>query len=320
MLAYHHLACGFINLEGNLVICKMEVEDEYESLPANTPLGISMAAGAVAGIMEHTVMYPVDAIKTRMQVMGSSNIYKGVIHSLTRVSASEGAFALWRGMLSMIMGAGPAHAVHFAVYEKVISMQARGHDTNSPLVSAVAGAAATTCSDALMNPFDVIKQRMQLHGGSSLLRTAGTIYSKEGFKAFYVSYPTTLMMNVPFHVVNFSVYDTCSALLNPDRRRDPLSHCISGGIAGAAAAAISTPFDVVKTLLQTRGIATDPAARDLRGFVDACKYIARTQGLVGFFNGIKPRIVVNMPSTAICWTVYEMTKFYLIKTPKTGER
>ena len=39
--------------------------EEYESLPSGASLGTHMMAGAVAGIMEHTVMYPVDSVKVR---------------------------------------------------------------------------------------------------------------------------------------------------------------------------------------------------------------------------------------------------------------
>lgn len=38
-------------------------EYEYEALPPNFSLLQNMAAGAFAGIAEHTVMYPIDAIK-----------------------------------------------------------------------------------------------------------------------------------------------------------------------------------------------------------------------------------------------------------------
>lgn len=63
------------------------------------------------------------------------------------------------------MGAGPAHAVYFGVYEAVkVKLGGDNVDhTHLPLVSAAAGASATITSDALMNPFDVTKQRMQLN-------------------------------------------------------------------------------------------------------------------------------------------------------------
>ncbi len=36
--------------------------EDYESLPVNG-IGTNMTAGAIAGIMEHCVMYPMDSIK-----------------------------------------------------------------------------------------------------------------------------------------------------------------------------------------------------------------------------------------------------------------
>ena len=38
-------------------------EYEYESLPETTTLSTHLMAGAIAGIMEHCVMYPVDSVK-----------------------------------------------------------------------------------------------------------------------------------------------------------------------------------------------------------------------------------------------------------------
>lgn len=295
---------------------------DYETLPVNSPLSANLMAGAAAGIMEHTVMYPVDAVKTRMQVVGSNTFYSGITNAITRISATEGALTLWRGMTSVIIGAGPAHAVYFAVYEAVKNALGGNRDSNHhPIVAALAGASATTSSDALMNPFDVIKQRMQLLGSKyrSFASCALDIYRREGFSAFYLSYPTTLVMNVPFTAVNFTVYETMSKILNPQKMHDPLGHCIAGGIAGGTAAAVTTPIDVIKTLLQTRGINSyDSKVKEINSFYQGAVYIHRTAGVKGFLRGLRPRVVANMPSTAICWTSYEMAKFYLTRKDKSG--
>lgn len=251
-----------------------------------------------------------------MQVANSSNVYSGIVNAVSKISAAEGAFSLWRGMTSMVMGAGPAHAVYFGVFEAVKS-KLGGNDGHHPWVSAVAGASATISSDALMNPFDVIKQRMQVNTTRypTMASCMSSIYRNEGISAFYVSYPTTLIMNIPFAAVNFTVYDSMSKFLNPDRKYDPLSHCIAGGMAGATAAAITTPLDVVKTVLQTKGLfSPSETAAKLNSFMDGVRYIYNSNGMSGFARGMRPRIVANMPSTAICWTSYEMAKYYLYKT------
>lgn len=258
-----------------------------------------------------------------MQVATSKDFYSGIINAVSKISASEGAFSLWRGISSVVLGAGPAHAVYFAVFEYVKSTLGGSNSAHvHPLISAAAGASATTCSDALMNPFDVIKQRMQVNSSKypSVFSCVRQIYATEGFKAFYVSYPTTLAMNVPFAAFNFMVYDTVSKALNPQRKYDPLGHCIAGGIAGASAAAITTPLDVAKTILQTRGINPSAETSNINSFFDATRYIYNKYGIVGFARGLRPRIVSNMPSTAISWTFYEMAKFYLYKNEMTTSK
>ena len=80
----------------------------------------------------------------------------------------------------------------------------------------------------------------------SVFQCAKTVYAKEGLSAFYVSYPTTLTMTVPFTAVQFSVYESLKSLMNPEGVYSPLTHCTAGGIAGAVAAAVTTPLDVAK--------------------------------------------------------------------------
>lgn len=92
---------------------------DYETVP-NSPLAINLMAGALAGITEHSIMYPMDSIKTRMQVLhpSPSAVYSGISQAISRISTTEGVYALWRGVNSVIVGAGPAHALYFATYEK----------------------------------------------------------------------------------------------------------------------------------------------------------------------------------------------------------
>ncbi|KAF9245247.1 mitochondrial carrier domain-containing protein [Melanogaster broomeanus] len=263
----------------------MADEVDYEALPSNAGLAVNMLAGALAGITEHAVMFPVDSIKTRMQVFATSPaaVYTGIGNAFTRISSTEGMRVLWRGVSSVILGAGPAHAVHFGMYEAVKELAGGNSPGNQWLATSLAGASATIASDALMNPFD-------------------------GLAAFYVSYPTTLMMSVPFTAVQFTVYEQIKKLLNPRGEYSPLTHMIAGGLAGGVAAGATTPLDVAKTLLQTRGTSPDPEIRRVGGMVDAFRIIWKRDGLKGFGRGMSPRVLTHMPSNALCWLSYEFFK------------
>lgn len=134
------------------------------------------------------------------------------------------------------------------------------------------------------------------------------VYRSEGLSAFYVSYPTTLSMTVPFTALQFLAYESLSTHLNPTKTYDPTTHCLAGAVAGGFAAALTTPMDVVKTMLQTRGSATDPELRKVNSFAQSVRLIRQREGVTGFFKGVRPRIVTTMPSTAICWSAYEACK------------
>lgn len=144
---------------------------------------------------------------------------------------------------------------------------------------------------------------MQVHGSvyPTIVQCARDVFRKEGFTAFYVSYPTTLAMTVPFTATQFMAYESISKSMNPSKKYDPTTHCVAGGLAGGIAAAVTTPLDVIKTLLQTRGTVSDPEIRNARGLLEAAAIIKRRNGWGGFFRGMRPRIITAVPSTAICW-------------------
>ncbi|BEJ11754.1 hypothetical protein CspHIS471_0202140 [Cutaneotrichosporon sp. HIS471] len=320
-----------------------EDDHDYEALPIGYGWGTNMLAGAMAGISEHAAIFPVDSIKTRMQVLqplqasvltaeagsaAASTATRAPMTTFTQhfnsARLGEGVKSLWRGVGSVILGAGPAHAAHFGMYEFVREI-AGGHADGWKGVAgtAVAGASASITSDALMNPFDVIKQRMQMIDSPyrKVLDCARTVYRNEGIAAFYVSYPTTLTMTVPFTAVQFSAYEWLKGALNPGGAYSPMTHVTAGGIAGGLAAAVTTPLDVAKTLLQTRGSSDDPRIRNARGMGEALRIIVERDGWNGLRRGMLPRVLTVAPSTAISWLSYEFFKVLIRRGghfPETG--
>lgn len=68
---------------------------------------------------------------------------------------------------------------------------------------------ATVIHDAISNPTEVIKQRLQMYNSpyKTVLQCAIGVYRSEGLKAFYRSYITQLAMNLPHQVIHFSTYE-----------------------------------------------------------------------------------------------------------------
>uniref|UniRef100_A0A0N4ZFS7 Mitoferrin-1 n=1 Tax=Parastrongyloides trichosuri TaxID=131310 RepID=A0A0N4ZFS7_PARTI len=300
-------------------------EDDYEALPETYPLSVHLFAGAMAGMVEHCVMFPLDSVKTRLQSLCPCPEARcpTPIHGVASIMKREGWKRPLRGVSAVAAGSIPAHALYFSVYEKSKHFFGKVSNGNSVFSYGVSAVLATLIHDAVMNPADVVKQRLQMigspYGGS--VECVRCIYRNEGITAFYRSYTTQLAMNIPFQTIHFLAYEGCQSILNKEHKYDPLSHSVSGAIAGGMAAAITNPLDCIKTVLNTqqhpecqlasRTVLLNNNSGLYRGITDAISSIFYTRGITGFFNGFQARVLYQMPATALSWSVYELFKYTL---------
>ncbi|XP_062095014.1 uncharacterized protein LOC133800919 [Humulus lupulus] len=276
-----------------------------------------MVAGSIAGSVEHTAMFPVDTLKTRMQALSGSVSVRpiGVRQALGSILKLEGPSVLYRGIGAMGLGAGPAHAVYFSVYEHFKELFSR-EKPNNPVAHAAAGVFATVASDAVITPMDVVKQRLQLKSSpyKGLGDCVRRVLMEEGFGAFYASYRTTVVMNAPFTAVHFATYEAAKRGLtevSPESASDErlVVHATAGAVAGALAAAVTTPLDVVKTQLQCQGVCgCDRYSSSSIG--EVIKSIVVKEGKQGLMRGWIPRMLFHAPAAAICWSTYEASKTF----------
>jgi len=71
-----------------------------------------------------------------MQVFATSPVavYSSVGNAFSRIASTEGLRTLWRGVSSVILGAGPAHAIHFGTLEAVKEF-AGGNETGNQVLA-----------------------------------------------------------------------------------------------------------------------------------------------------------------------------------------
>ena len=88
---------------------------------------------------------------------------------------------------------------------------------------------------------------------------------------------------------------------------------VCGGLAGSTAALFTTPFDVVKTRLQTQ----IPGSRIQLGVLDTLKEIGTREGLKGLYRGLSPRLVMYMTQGALFFASYEsFKKLFSLEIPQ----
>lgn len=112
----------------------------------------------------------------------------------------------------------------------------------------------------------------------------------------------TVLEDVPDMAVKFAVYEMMRGVhsrLNDGRPANVVEDLIMGGVAGAAAAAATTPLDVLKTVMMC-------SASSRPTIVTAAAGIMREgKGLAPFFRGVGPRALSNGLNSAIFFCFFE---------------
>ena len=253
---------------------------------------VHMIAGSFAGIAEHFSIFPIDTVKTHVQTMRLASA------SGTGATADISAFAvarnlletrgfgsLWRGVSMQVGFCGPAHALMFASYEKILQMggcgstgstRTRGSSdggdgdggasgtVQSPervaAVGFLAGAVSTVLHDTVMVPAETVKQRLQLGYYRGPLHCLSRMIANGG-GSLYRSFGTTLATNIPYGAVMMATNESIKKAINPEGDFSLATYLFAGGVSGSLAGLVTTPADVVKTRLQTQSLGAAVAAK-----------------------------------------------------------
>ncbi|KAL7806255.1 mitochondrial carrier domain-containing protein [Trichoderma aethiopicum] len=274
--------------------------------PPSPSFQSALLAGALAGTTVDLSLFPLDTLKTRLQ--SSAGFFP-----------SGGFSGIYRGIGSALVGSAPGAAFFFCTYETTKSFlssrlrSSSSHD-NSENVTANAWVPADILTHMLASslgeiaacsvrvPTEVVKQRAQAghHGGSSAralahilssgLEAGGRRSLPAVWRELYRGWGITVFREVPFTVIQFPLWEAMKAW-GRRRRGDgggskgdvsAGESALYGSLAGAVAAAATTPLDVLKTRVML--------SKERVSVADVFRRMAREEGVRPFFAGIAPRV------------------------------
>jgi len=309
------------------------MEEQGQTSAARSPVASPSSAtfhllcGAGAGLLSDMVVHPVDTCRTRLQVQrghasSGALFYKNTVDAFAKIVQLEGAKALYKGFAIVTTFTVPAHALYFWGYETAkrtlrpsVPLEEKG-----PLVHFASGIFADIMGSFVWVPQDVVKQRLQVQKTSlkaaasetfkykGTLHCISTIIKEEGFFALWTGFLPALAVYCPFVGIYFVIYEQSKLIFCRIRgctSGDALPfpyHLVGGATAGAIAAALTSPLDIIKTRIQV--------GSDYKGPLDAAQRILKEEGPRAFVKGIGARVLWIAPATAITMAAYEQLSRY----------
>jgi solute carrier family 25 citrate transporter 1 len=253
-------------------------------------------AGGVAGSMEIAVTYPLEYIKTNIQLQhgaaGTGSGYSGgAVHCFRETVKTRGLRGLYSGCAPWFLFAGPRSAVRFAAFD-FLSEDA----SKTASWDFLCGLGAGACEAALCQTPNQSIQIKLLHDASPAVvvkryshfpfpRAVAAIARHHGVRSFYDGLYPAVAKGALTNCVRFVGYKGLLRAAGKEEHATALESFGAGAVAGAISAVISQPVDTVKANMMGLD-------RSLyKSSLDCARAIVKADGARALWNGGGPRLV-----------------------------
>ncbi len=275
-------------------------------------------------VAEHAVMKERSRHFSRGVTSGiGSNM--GALSVMRSIVRTDGFLALWDGLSPTLLMAVPNTVVYMILYDEMSHsiLPNYGFGKYSP---AVAGALARIAAGTMVAPLELVRTQMQASSKDAsrgVVSKIGQIVREQGVRALWRGLEPTLWRDVPFSAIYWLGYEKIAQRLEGSNIFSSLydnesvsvksqfaTSFVAGAGAGAFAAYLTTPFDVIKTRRQVyefRGSSAPPKMMHIIG------NILRDEGVSSLFAGVTPRVAKVAPACAIMIAAYDIGKLLLLR-------
>ncbi|EKU21506.1 mitochondrial phosphate carrier protein, partial [Nannochloropsis gaditana CCMP526] len=279
------------------------------SLDLNTYLLFALA-GAVGCAGTHSLVVPIDVVKTRAQTSGGGT---SILEGVQTLAREEGLAGLTRGIEPTLLGYLFYGVTVYPGYEFFKrALNSAGEDRSgleqgrcvfgwegpggvgpaaatqfhAPLVI-LAGALATVIACLGVCPAEALRIRMVANAESFQDTLTGAVEQEGGIPSLWDGFPPLLVRQVLFGMMKFLVFDsvgiaifTAAPFLRESVASSLAVSLFSGAVAGVASAIVSQPAD---TILSRMNAEARPSV------MEAVSSILAERGVQGLFVGLGTR-------------------------------
>jgi hypothetical protein len=293
------------------------------------------AMGAVAAAVAEAATFPLDFTKTRLQlqnemgrtlsgeVAGAGAPKLGMFSTFRSILATEGLLAMYSGLPAaagrqMVYG-GIGVGLYTPMRNLIVGEGVDAKD--APLWKRMlAGSMTGALGQAIANPFDVVKVRMQADGRlkavGGMPRYKGTgdafmsILREEGAGGFFKGITPSLQRAAVINGCGIASYDQTKVVVKQltGKTDGLIPQVVAAFVSGFISAAVSTPFDVLKTRMMNQ---KGGAEALYKSTLDCAMKTMKHEGVFALYKGFVPAYTRLGPHRLVHFlTLEQITKFF----------
>lgn len=287
-----------------------DFDDDWEEWDGTSPFWVHCVAGSMAGVAEHVLVYPLDTVRTHIQVCAACN-FNPATHNASTQAASVAASKLHT------VQAPPGAVLQKAAAAAITTTTTT---TNANQASSIANAVCSSTKvsnlprpgtatqmhnlSMLQAIRQVVSQRtvvtsssggggvaaaaaLESAAATATTTTTTTIAAAPDMTRLWRGVQTILVGCIPAHALYFSMYEIVkAATLDQDGNVTTYGSALAGGAAVFGHDLVLGPLDTVKQRLQLG---------HYQGLTDALQQMIRNEGAVSLLRSFPVTLATNIP-------------------------
>lgn len=284
----------------------MAGQSKVQPLP---PWG-NAVAGATGAVIANALVYPLDIVKTRLQVQikkspssagpnpADHEHYNSSMDAISKIVKAEGLGGLYTGMPGSLLGVASTNFAYFYWYTIVRTLYLSYVPTTPGTAAELSlGAVAGAVAQLFTIPVAVVTTRQQTvskHERKGLIATGQEVVaSEDGWTGLWRGLKASLVLVVN-PAITYGAYQRLREVMYPGKKQlKPLEAFLLGAMSKVLATIATQPLIVAKVGLQSK----PPPAREgkpFKSFIEVMKFIIEHEGVLGLFKGIGPQILKGL--------------------------
>ncbi|CAG79061.1 mitochondrial carrier domain-containing protein [Yarrowia lipolytica] len=284
-------------------------------------------AGAAGAVLANTLVYPLDIVKTRLQVQvkrkeggplpafeeGHFEHYEGTVDALKKIYAANGLAGLYQGLPSCLLGVASTNFAYFYWYGFIRDSYIKrnpGKALSTP-IELLLGAVAGALAQVFTIPVAVITTRQQTSDAKSrqgFLATAKSVVDDDGISGLWRGLKASLVLVINPSITYGSFERLRTILFKGKLHLSPGENFLLGALSKAMATIATQPMIVAKVMQQSK----TKGGKQFNSFVQALVFLFKEEGILGMWKGVGPQISKGIIVQGLLFMIKDQVELFIV--------
>lgn len=187
---------------------------KLSKIPSQPTIRERFTAGALAGVVAQTAVYPLEIAKTRL-ALSAPGQFSSMADALASAVIAHGPTALYKGLVASVVGVIPYAGTDLAVYTFLRDSYIDRHPGQplSTMTVLGCGAVSCTCGQLVAYPFQLIRTKLQAQHMPGMPRYDGiadcakAIMKTRGVRGLYRGLVPNFLKAFPAITISYVVFE-----------------------------------------------------------------------------------------------------------------